>query len=79
MSSPFIFVLFLFCFVSSVFFACKGWLIRFSGRGGGGGGLFASNEDVFFSCEFTVQDFFFGCITFAGIFFNATLGLFLCI
>ena len=34
MSSPFTFALFLFCFVSSVFFACKGWLIRFSGRGG---------------------------------------------
>ena len=26
--------------------------------GGGGGVLFASIEDVFFSCEFTVQDFF---------------------
>ena len=48
---------FLFCFVSSVFFACKEWLIRFSGRGGGGG-LFASIEDVFFSCEFIVQNFF---------------------
>ena len=81
MSSPFIFVLFL----NFVLFHLFSLLVRdgsldlVGGGGGGGGGLFASIEDVFFSCEFTVQDFCFEGITVAGIFFNTTLELFLCI
>ena len=59
---------FLFCFVSSVFFACKGWLIRFSGRGGGGV-CSQALRTYFFRANSLCKIFFFGCITFAGNFF----------
>ena len=42
-----------------------------------GGGCSQALRMYFFSGEFIVQDFF-GCMTFAGIFFNTTLELFLC-
>ena len=76
MSSPFIFVLFFF-----VLFHLFSLLVRDGSLDlvEGGGGLFASIEDVFFRANSLCKIFFFGCITFAGIFFNTTLELFLCI
>ena len=46
---------------------------------GGGGGCSQALRTYFFRANSLCKIFFFGCITFAGIFFNTTLGLFLCI